>query len=770
MNSLRFFWLIFTFVLSSGYLYADVNQKDSILSIIKYQLESKKAALYHDISKLEQKPDSIRKYALLALKYAKKEKQKDRMGDAFKSIGASYHLASSYSNALAYYDSALLYFDQQKQANAISRTYSNKAGIFTKYRSLDSAKYNNEKSFEYAQLTDDKDLERIYLSRKANIYSLKGAHDLSINTLKELLKNYDLSPSSKIIAIQDIGINFYDMGMIDSALYYYNLVEEAGVKSFPQKWIILLNNKANVFLFTGRHEESIKCYLEAIRIADSINYDYGKSLIKSNLANLYYDWDKFEEAIVIYKESLNYLKSNGLYVNLATNLLNIGISYNSINNLDSSLVYLKRAEYYSGKIEDLSLMSNIYHNIGRNYFFKNNYDSAIIYYEKALNANAINENINTKANILHDYALSLAEIQNSSKPLQLIDSAAAIYKNIENSNQIVDVEFSKAMILQKMGRYEDAAEQLFSYIKLKDSVYSEEKFKKITELETKYKTAEKEAEIQTQKAQIAENELEINRQKSNALTYGILFSGALIISLIILIILLRIKQKHQLIKSELEQHSNELEGRLLRSQMNPHFIFNSLNSIQSYVTSNDPYHAEIYLSKFAKLMRSILENSRHAFVSLEQDLTNLMIYMELEELRFEGKFKQKIELDENIDIENTYIPPMMIQPYIENAIIHGLVNKTDNNGKLLVKFEQENDQAIKCIIEDNGIGRDKAIDLKSRGVKPYKSLGMQVTKERMEVISEINRVTFEEKISDLKNSKGESIGTKVELSIPIEKD
>jgi len=409
MNSCRFYWFTFIFIIVSVNSKAQINEKDSILSIVKYQLESERSALYHHISKLEQHPDSIRKYAMLALHYAKKENQKESLGDAYKSVGASYHLASSFSKAMIYYDSALMFFNKNNQTNAIARTYSNKAGIFIKYKSLDSAIYNNEKCFEYAQFTDDKNLERIYLTRKANIYSIKGKHAQSIKTIKQLLQNYELSPSAKIIAIQDIGINFYDMGMIDSALYYYNLVEESGVKDFPQNWIILLNNKANVYLFTGNHEESIRCYLEAIKIADSINYDYGKSLIKSNLANLYYDWDKFDEAIDIYKESLNYLKSNGLYGNLATNLLNIGISYNSINNVDSSLVYLKKAEIYCKQIDDLALMSHIYHNIGRNYFSKNVFDSAIANYEKALIANKRNENINTKANILHDFALSLAE-------------------------------------------------------------------------------------------------------------------------------------------------------------------------------------------------------------------------------------------------------------------------------------------------------------------------------------------------------------------------
>ncbi len=761
------FCFLFTFQQES---FSFEPKKDSVFKLISTSSQTEKPGLYHQISKEEQAPDSIRKYAKLALKYAKIEHQSNLMGAAYKSIGASFHLASSYQEALPYYDSALMYLSEEDQSNAIARTYSNKAGIFIKFYSLDSAIYNNEKCREFAQRSEDVDLERIYHSRKANILSLQGNHLQSIDVLKEMIEKYEMSPNSKFIAIKDIGINYFSLGNIDSSLYYYQMAEHSGISKYPKNKIILLNNKANAYIFIGDHQNSIKCYLEAIRIADSIDYKYGLTLIKSNLANLYFEWDKFDEAISIYKESLYFLKSKGILRNLATNYVNIGISYNSIHQLDSSMKYLKMAKDVCIQTDDQGLLSTVYHNLGRVSFSKDQYQESISFYDQALISNQRDNNINTKANIYHDKSLSLAKLKQFSKALVLIDSASIIYSKIENSQQVVDVELSKAIILQQKGNFKQANEQLLNFMDLKDSVFSTVKFKQISELETKYKTAEKEAKIQRQNAQLAENQLEINQQKNRALTYGILFTGAVIILLVISIFLLKIRQKHQLIKSKLEQNSKELEGRLLRSQMNPHFIFNSLNSIQSYITSNDQYHAEIYLSKFAKLMRSILENSRHAFVSLDQDLANLMIYLELEELRFEGLFTSNIDIEEDIDIENTYIPPMLIQPYIENAIIHGLVKNNEKDGKLMLKFEMLNAQSIKCTIEDNGIGREKAMELKSREIKPYKSLGMQVTKERMEVISEINQVNFEEKIIDLKGEDGVGQGTRVELIIPIEKD
>jgi tetratricopeptide (TPR) repeat protein len=747
-----------------------ISKKDSILSVVKYNPNAKKSALYHDISKLEKEPDSIRKYALMSLKYAKSENQKGQMGDAYKSIGASYHLASSFSNALAYYDSALMYFNPNTQTLQIAKTYSNKAGIYTTIRSLDSAIYFTEKSYESAKSLNDKNFEKLYLKRKADIYNLQGKYEKSIEIQKESIRNIGSDTSTLLNTYNEIGLNYYHFGNVDSALYYYHLVLLSNTNLNPELKIIVQNNIANVYLHKGEYELAIKSFIIGIRTADSIRDFVRSSALKSNLANLYFSWEKYEEAINIYKEGLKFqLENNSLY-HLSIFYTNIGISYNALKQSDSALKYHELAKDVCITSGDNVMLCNVYNNLGSVYVSKNEFQTAIKYFRLALDSTKNNEKVTFKANIFHSLGSSLAEVGDFKNALNYIDSAKNLYLNTKNISQLVNVNYSKAVILKKMGRYEEAFEQLDDYIDLKDSVFSEEKFKQISELETKYKTAEKEAEIQKQKVEIAENKLEINKQKNKALSYGLLFNGAAIIALILLIIFLRNKQKHQLIKSKLEHLSNEQEGRLLRSQMNPHFIFNSLNSIQSYVTSNDSYHAEIYLSKFAKLMRSILENSRHAFVSFDQDLNNLMIYLELEELRFEGKFSQQIEIDEKIDLENTYIPPMLIQPYIENAIIHGLVNKIDNDGKLLLKFELESEEAIKCTIEDNGIGREKALDLKSRGVKPYKSLGMQVTKERMEVISKINKVHFEEKITDLKDPNGTSIGTKVELIIPIEKD
>jgi ligand-binding sensor domain-containing protein len=196
----------------------------------------------------------------------------------------------------------------------------------------------------------------------------------------------------------------------------------------------------------------------------------------------------------------------------------------------------------------------------------------------------------------------------------------------------------------------------------------------------------------------------------------------------------RIK-KEQTRQTAINKQIAEIRMIALRGQMNPHFIFNSLNSIQHFITTRDKEEALNYLSKFSRLIRKILENSRENTVSISNELQLLELYIQLEQLRFSNKFDYHIEIDEKIDTENTEIPPLLIQPYIENAIIHGLINKNDK-GDLWLSLERNNGLLV-CKIEDNGIGRAKAQEIEQGKVSRHKSLGIKVTEERISGLFEL---------------------------------
>jgi len=222
------------------------------------------------------------------------------------------------------------------------------------------------------------------------------------------------------------------------------------------------------------------------------------------------------------------------------------------------------------------------------------------------------------------------------------------------------------------------------------------------------------------------------------------------------------------LRTELERKNLETEQRMLRSQMNPHFIFNSMNSIQSFISGNDSFTAMTYLSKFAQLMRNILEISRKPLVALSEEISTLELYIELERIRFNKNFNFEIVIDPEIPAEAVYIPPMLLQPFAENAIKHGLRDKV-SKGLLEIEFTK-NGNLISCMVRDNGIGRKKAMAKKNEKGKTYTSLGMEVTQERLSSLSHGKNVSCNFEISDLKNENGDAAGTQVIINIPYEFD
>lgn len=228
-------------------------------------------------------------------------------------------------------------------------------------------------------------------------------------------------------------------------------------------------------------------------------------------------------------------------------------------------------------------------------------------------------------------------------------------------------------------------------------------------------------------------------------------------------------RKEERLRTDFEKKLVGQEMTALRAQMNPHFLFNSLNSIDSYIIKNETHKASEYLNNFARLIRLILQNSRSNYVNLKDEIDALELYMKMESLRFKDKFDYEIKVDENIDVESIDIPPMLMQPYVENAIWHGLMHKQNGQpGKVTLSIQNQND-ALHCIIVDNGIGRERAMEIRaSRPTRGKKSVGMEITQDRISMINKLYNTNTSVKIFDLKDEDGLAAGTKVELVIPIE--
>jgi sensor histidine kinase YesM len=226
------------------------------------------------------------------------------------------------------------------------------------------------------------------------------------------------------------------------------------------------------------------------------------------------------------------------------------------------------------------------------------------------------------------------------------------------------------------------------------------------------------------------------------------------------------EQRISQLRSDFERRVAEAEMAGLRSQMNPHFIFNCLNSIKLYATENDSEKASEYLTKFSRLIRMVLENSRSERVTLQNELTMLQLYADMEIMRFKQKLSFFVEIEPSIDANFVEIPPLLIQPYVENAIWHGLMHKSEG-GSVRIRATQPQEEMLQLTITDDGVGRARAAELRSKSASHRKSFGLKMTSERIALVNQLYQTRTQVAIEDIVSADGQPAGTEVILQIPI---
>jgi ligand-binding sensor domain-containing protein len=248
--------------------------------------------------------------------------------------------------------------------------------------------------------------------------------------------------------------------------------------------------------------------------------------------------------------------------------------------------------------------------------------------------------------------------------------------------------------------------------------------------------------------------------------YGLLMACFLALVWLLFSMRIRTIRRRQEERDQVSQRMTELEHKALQAQMNPHFIFNCLNSIQQYIFAQDIFAANKYITGFAKLIRATLNNSTRTFIPLSEEIDYLTAYLSLEKLRFKDKMDYFIDVDSMIDRYSVLIPPMLIQPYVENSMRHGLRHKTEGRGYIRIKLTQMNNQLV-VIVEDNGIGRERAARYKTGEHIEYQSKGMTLTADRIRMMNAGNEERITVEVIDLKDAEDRAAGTRVIISFPL---
>ena len=349
---------------------------------------------------------------------------------------------------------------------------------------------------------------------------------------------------------------------------------------------------------------------------------------------------------------------------------------------------------------------------------------------------------------------------------------------------IRDAHLLLYQLFEQMQKKDSAYAHLQQYTILKDSIDLDLAAQKLLLYKVR---SEKELKAQTRINVInEEKKLQQQQLKQTAQQKNFLIVGSIALLLIAVVVFrnISLKRKNEKLrlenelklqqlgsektKAEFLQQASELEMQALRAQMNPHFIFNSLNSINMFILENNKLQASEYLSKFSRLVRLILQNSQEAFIPLDKELEALRLYLELEALRFEQKFEYKISVNDEVDTTMIKVPPLIIQPYAENAIWHGLMHK-EEKGHLEIELYLK-EKILFCKITDDGVGRKRAAELKSKSSLTYKSMGMRITADRIAILQQQEQNNTFVSVKDLVFPDDSPAGTEVLIKIPIHYD
>ncbi len=620
------------------------------------------------------------------------------------------------------------------------------------------------------------------------------AQTTEIDSLKRVLKVTKID-TSKVNIYNHIADKFKESNPDSTAFF----AKKAAALSLKINYDFGL---ANSFINTGNSNIILGNYKIAIdefkkaqsKFQSLLTSDAENKLFKNGLARTYASCGViYSQESNYYLALENYQKALAIYIeidqknSISKAYNNIGIVYKSQLNYTKALEYFKKAFAIQQEIGEQTAPVTLT-NIGVIYFENKKYADALKYYTKA---KKLYENIDNKRGfaLLNNYFGDYYRSQNdNTTALSYYKTSLNLYEEMQNkfgaSLALYNIgqlysdqkKYSEAMpfatkslayateigVLDQTYHSEKLVSELYSflnnpteslshyknYIVARDSITNQENNRK-------FLRAEMDFEYQKKEALLFEKE-----KRQRQLTLFLIIGTVLFLGLVFVIYNRRQVKKRLTLQKEVAEY----EQKALHLQMNPHFVFNCLGSISSFIVQNGTDSALKYLSKFSKLMRLTLEYSKGALIPIDKEVESLQNYLELEQLRFHNKFVFAINSSPNVEF-NMGLPPLLIQPFVENAILHGMVPK-EGNGKIEVNFDVQNGQLV-CTITDDGIGISKSKEMKEHSVTAHRSMALEITKKRLEIMEATISKSAQIEIKELEENNA-VVGTIVTLRLPIQ--
>ena len=519
---------------------------------------------------------------------------------------------------------------------------------------------------------------------------------------------------------------------------------------------LALRGLGNTYLKVGNYSQALRYFQESLSLTMN---ELEKTERLLDISEVYYQMSNYSEALRVLEEAEGSLKIQNEVIEGKIQNQKAKI-YARLNNVDkandfyqSSQRNLRAANAASAQIKDdqLSIQSaSAKEEISGALREQKRFDEDIALRNQSIVKNLESNNLGEVSKDKIELSKSLVAKGETSKAIRELEEAAILADTINNSKEQANAYLRLADLYEKNG---NTLKALNTFKKYSEAVTETEKINERA-LREKADLIKKQKEIESLSNQVVlgQQEEQTTLQRQQIIIYGLL-----------VIIVISIVTSFFIFKNAREsKRANQLLAlKSLRSQMNPHFIFNALNSVNHFISQNDERTANKFLSEFSRLMRLVLENSQEDFIPLYKEEEIISLYVKLEHYRFRDKFDYQIRVDDDLNRETISLPPMLIQPYIENAVWHGLRYK-ESKGSLDVHLGKYS-HGLKVVITDDGIGRIKSSKLKTENQKKHNSTGLKNIQDRLSILNTVYKTNYKVQIEDLPSDSG----TRVTISLPI---
>ncbi|MFY8108078.1 MAG: tetratricopeptide repeat-containing sensor histidine kinase [Bacteroidia bacterium] len=510
--------------------------------------------------------------------------------------------------------------------------------------------------------------------------------------------------------------------------------------------------------YDGKYEEGLKILRETESIQKRIHDPEGLALTLNRIGIVNLRYKRFDDAIKYVSLSLAFYEKLNDSNKIDIGYNNLGSIYVELKKFDKAVDYFKRTIEMRKKSRNYYWLGYAYYNTAEAYFGMEQMDSASYYYQTSLQ---VFKELTEAGLVPPMVDLGIGRFYYKNKDLKqalfYVSKGLQRAKEIDHKELILEGTDLLSDVYAENKDYKAALDARNEYLSVKNFIDSTNSFSQIAEIEERYKSAENEVEIERLKS--AKLEADGKAQQFLFYAIGLLFILILSASLIWIFWQKR-NQTDKIKRAELNAKIAEAKMFALKAQMNPHFVFNCINTAQNFVLNNKKERAYEYLSDFAKLMRLVMENSSKLYIPVEDELQQIRLYIELESIRFEKRFGYRIFVDPELENGVYEIPGMILQPLIENAIGHGLINRQEEGGELVLQLSLSGEKVL-CELSDNGVGRKKAAEIKAKKSLHYSSAAIPNIKERLIMLDG----QYKLEIIDLVE-KGIGVGTKVILELP----